>query len=172
MSKFERLSKEEYNELKVSNQPKDQAIIIVDDVKGIIEDNFLKLTTEKDQKEFIEFLYDELGQTMRISQKNIGETPGKNPPIRMAKWKEEFWNKMGSIADHPRHKGKKIVFHPYSLNLDKIEKVISYCKENKLHLWMSGESRYFPGRSFKVNILPEKDKDIRAQNIFELSKNK
>ncbi|NPE09925.1 MAG: hypothetical protein GNW80_16720 [Asgard group archaeon] len=68
---------------------------------------------------------------MKVCQKNIGKTEGNPPPLRMVKWKDEFWNKMGSIADHPRDKGKKIVFHPYALNLEQIEKVISYCKENK-----------------------------------------
>lgn len=36
MSKFERLSEKKYKELEASNQPKDQATILTDEIKGII----------------------------------------------------------------------------------------------------------------------------------------
>lgn len=59
--------------------------------------------------------------------------------------------------DHTKFlKDGSVIFEPYSVRMEELERLIFFCKEKKLEFRILGKSFYSPESTFRIHILPKK----------------
>ena len=119
-------------------------------------DTALKELTSKDQQvEFLKELYYNLGGIMhaitseRMALEGIKEM--EKPPDFIREISVPF-----PLSDHMRcYTNGRVTFHPYKGRMEDFRRLIEHLEKKGFTFFVSGESEYFPGYTFKIVIEKE-----------------
>jgi hypothetical protein len=68
---------------------------------------------------------------------------------------KKIFNKMAhlNIVDHPKITKDKITLEPYTASIYDIDELVKFCQENDLEFGIRGDSPYYPGHTFRIEIV-------------------
>ena len=122
-----------------------------------------------------EALFEDVTDRFLLSMRlhNDGQIPFDEEDARIPEWSKAWMNgllkrydmsKIWRMTDHAHfsNKSNAIVFHPYRVDCRLTALLQFYADDTNMDIHISGQSEWYPSRTFKIEVLQRRNKDSKT----------